>query len=79
MRVKDLIISQIQYANKQLARHSDSFDNRSHEVDYKTGIVTMIERLLFDTGKYNGYMYIDSNDCEFGTPGYFSRKYFLPK
>ena len=77
MRVKDLVISQIQYANKQLARHSDSFDNRAAEVDYKTGIITMIERLLHDTGTYKGFMFLDNDNIEFGTPGYFSRKYFL--
>jgi hypothetical protein len=36
----------------------------------------MIERILMDTGNYDGYMHLDKDDCEFGTNGYFSRKYF---
>ena len=36
----------------------------------------MIEKVLIDTGNYSGYMHLDKDDCEFGTLGYFSRKYF---
>ena len=36
----------------------------------------MIEKVLMDTGNYNGYYHLDKDDCEFGTLGYFGRKYF---
>jgi hypothetical protein len=78
MRVKDLVISQIEYANKQLARHSDSFDNSSSECEFKMGVIALLENMLHDTGNYNGFMFVDNNQIEIGTPGYFSRKYFLP-
>ena len=77
MRVKDLVISQIEYANKQLARHSDSFDNATSEVEFKLGVIAMVERLMHDTGTYKGFAFADTNNIEYGTPGYFSSKYFL--
>ena len=79
MKVKDLVKLQVEYANTQLARPSDSFDNPSSECEYKSGVIAMVERLLFEANSYNGYTYNDSNDCEFGTTGYFSRKYYSLK
>jgi hypothetical protein len=31
---------------------------------------------LLESNTYNGYMHLDADDCEFGTLGYYSRKYF---
>lgn len=62
----------LDWANVQLARTDEYAD-----VGFKSGIVTMIERVLMDSGNYNGYHHLDSEDCEFGTNGYFSRKYLL--
>jgi len=61
----------VEYANMQLQR-TDEYAT----TDFKSGICAFIERILLDTGTYNGYTYIDNNDCEFGTHGYFSRKYY---
>jgi hypothetical protein len=61
----------ISYANDQLAR-TDEFAN----VDFKCGVITMIERVLHDTNNYQGFMFLNSDDCETGTMGYFSRRYF---
>ena len=78
MRVKDLVKFQIEYANKQLARHSDSFDNASSEIEFKLGVIALLENMLHDSGNYNGFMFVDNSQIEIGTPGYYSRKYFLP-
>ena len=61
----------LDYSNNQLAR-TDDFAS----MDFKTGVCTMIERILHDTGNYNGFMFLNGDDCAIGTPGYFSRKYF---
>jgi hypothetical protein len=61
----------LEWANMQLARNDEYAD-----VGFKSGIATMIERVLLDSGNYNGYYHLKSDDCEFGTLGYFSRKYF---
>ena len=60
----------LNYANKQLKR-TDEFANEN----FKSGIIAMIENVLMETGNYNGYMFLDSEDSEFGTPGYFNRQY----
>ena len=61
----------LEWANIQLQRNDEYADT-----GFKSGICTMIERILMDTGNYDGYMHLDKDDCEFGTNGYFSRKYF---
>ena len=61
----------LEWANKQLARTDEYADS-----GFKFGIIAMIERILMDSSNYNGYMHLDKDDCEFGTIGYFSRKYF---
>lgn len=61
----------LDYANNQLAR-TDEYGSS----DFKSGVCAMIERILHDTGNYNGFMFIDPNNSDHGTLGYFSRKYF---
>jgi len=58
------------FANYQLAR-TDEFAT----ADYKRGICNMIERVLHDTGNYEGFGFLDNNDREIGTVGYYSRCY----
>ena len=58
------------FANYQLAR-TDEFAT----ADYKAGICNMIERVLHDTGNYEGFGFLDNNDRETGTLGYYSRCY----
>ena len=59
------------WANIQLARTDEYAD-----VGFKSGIATMLERILLDSDNYNGYSHLDSDDCEINTLGYFSRKYW---
>jgi hypothetical protein len=58
------------FANYQLAR-TDEFAT----VDFKCGICSMIERVLHDTGNYEGFGFLDNSDSETGTLGYYSRFY----
>ena len=67
VEVKELL----EWANTQLGRTDEYAD-----VGFKSGIACMIERVLLNAGAYNGYSHIDGNNCEFGTIGYFSRKYY---
>ena len=43
---------------KMLDWANDMLAYDGHDQGYKSGICTMIERLLIDTGRYNGYYYI---------------------
>ena len=61
----------LDYANNQLKR-TDPDATR----DFKSGVCAMIERILHDTENYNGFMFVNSNDSDHGSLGYFSRKYF---
>ena len=58
------------FANYQLAR-TDAIAT----VDFKCGICAMIERVLHDTGNYEGFGFLDHDDCQTGTLGYYSRFY----
>ena len=58
------------FANFQLAR-TDEFAT----ADYKAGICSMIEKVLLNTGDYEGFGFLDYTDCETGTLGYYSRCY----
>jgi len=64
------VLQMLKYANVQLAR-TDKFVTK----EYKDGIVTMIEKILHDTGNYAGFSFIDNNDIDCGTLGYYSRQY----
>ena len=63
----------VEWANKQLAR-TDEYAG----MGFKAGIATMVERLLMDSGNYNGFGFINNDDSELGTVGYYSRYYTLP-
>ena len=64
------VLQMLEYANIQLAR-ADKFVTK----EYKDGIVTMIEKILHDTGNYAGFSFIDNNDIDCGTLGDYSRQY----
>lgn len=64
------VSTMVEWANTQLARTDEYADK-----GFKSGISTMIERILFDTNNYNGFMFIDNEDSECGTLGYYSRTY----
>ena len=62
------VLRMLKFANQQLAR-TDEWAT----VEYKVGIVNMIEEILHATGNYEGFVFIDNNDSETGTLGYYSR------
>ena len=64
------VVRLLEWANRQLARIDEYADT-----GFKRGIACMIERVLMESNTYNGYMHLDADDCEFGTLGYYSRKY----
>jgi len=64
--VKDMLV----YANKQLCRTDDVATK-----DFKSGICVMIEKILLSTDNYKGYCYLDLNNRELDTIGYYSRCY----
>ena len=66
----------LEWANNQLERTDEYADIYRYQLHMRSGICTMIEKVLMDTGNYNGYYHLDKDDCEFGTLGYFGRKYF---
>ncbi len=51
-RKKINVIAVLTEANKQLAKQDDEATE-----DFKKGVCIMIERILMDTGNYNGYNY----------------------
>ena len=64
------VLRMLKYANQQLAR-TDEWAT----VEYKVGIVNMIEEILHATDNYAGFGFIDNNDSDCGTLGYYSRQY----
>ena len=64
------VLRMLKFANQQLAR-TDEWAT----VDYKIGIVNMIEEILHATDNYAGFGFVDNNDSETGTLGYYSRQY----
>ena len=64
----------LNWANTELQR-TDEFAT----VDFKAGICSMIEMVLFKSNNYNGFMFKNNNDSETGTLGYYSRFYYHPK
>ncbi len=65
------VLSLLEWANKNLKRE-DEFAT----VDFKSGICSMIEMVLHESGNYEGFMFQDNNDSDCGTLGYYSRQYF---
>ena len=61
----------LEYANIQLAR-----TDKHVTKEYKIGIVNMIEKILHDTRNYAGFMFVDNDDSDTGTLGYYSRQYY---
>ena len=72
---KTIAVKQIvECANQQLARTDDYAD-----IKFKSGVSVMAEKILHESNSYNGFMFIDSNNTSFGTVGYYSRHYSLPR
>jgi len=66
--VKELL----DYANRQLARKDEHAT-----YDFKSGIATMIETVLFNSNQYNGYMHLGGNKIE--DADYYARAYHMKK
>ena len=65
------VLMLLQWANKNLARE-DEFAT----VDFKSGVCTMIELVLHESGNYEGFGFVDKDDSETGSLGYYSRVYW---
>jgi len=44
--------------------------------DYKSGLCAALEIILHESGNYNGFQFVNNNDSEMLTHGYFARKYY---
>lgn len=58
-----------EYVNKLLAIEE-------LHVEHKAGLIDMIHHVLHKTDNYQGFMFINNEDSEIGTPGWHNRKYF---
>mgnify|MGYP001179056492 FL=1 len=65
------VLMLLEWANKNLARE-DEFAT----VDFKSGICSMIELVLHESGNYEGFTFQDNDDSACGTLGYYSRIYW---
>ena len=65
------VLTLLEWANKNLARE-DEFAT----VDFKSGICSMIDMVLLESGNYEGFSFQDNDDSKTGTLGYYSRIYF---
>ena len=65
------VLMLLEWANKNLARE-DEFAT----VDFKSGICTMIDMVLLESGNYEGFGFHNNDDSATGTLGYYSRIYF---
>jgi hypothetical protein len=61
----------LEWANSHLER-TDEFAT----AEFKAGIATAIERILFNTNNYKGFAFLNNEDSETGTLGYYSRYYY---
>ena len=68
--VKSLLV----YANEQLSR-KDEYATMS----FKMGICNMIEMVLMDTKNYVGFMFLNNDDSELHTMGYWNRRYYFSR
>ena len=66
--------SMLAYANDQLKR-TDEYAT----IWFKAGICLMIEHILMSTDNYRGFMFIDNNDSDINTLGYYSRAYYFDR
>ena len=65
------VLMLLEWVNKNLARE-DEFAT----VDFKSGICTMLELVLHESGNYEGFAFHNNDDSDCGTLGYYSRIYF---
>jgi hypothetical protein len=56
--------------NEQLSR-TDEYATK----EFKIGLCTVLEKILWETDNYKGFSFIDNDNSEFNTVGFYSRKY----
>lgn len=61
----------LEWANHNLKR-DDEYATR----EFKIGIICMLEDVLHATNNYAGFMFLNNDDSDTGTLGYYSRTYF---
>lgn len=71
MRKTIEVSGMLEWANGHLKRNDEFADAK-----FKAGICTVIEKILLDSGNYKGFGFIDNNDSECGTLGYYNRFYY---
>jgi hypothetical protein len=71
MRKTIEVTEMLDWANEMLARTDVYADSK-----FKAGICTTIERILFNSGNYKGFSFLNNEDSESGTLGYYSRVYY---
>ncbi len=65
------VLTLLEWANKNLRR-----DDEFATADFKLGVCSMIEMTLHASDNYEGFMFLDNDDSDCGTLGYYSRSYF---
>jgi hypothetical protein len=71
MRKTIEVTEMLDWANEMLARTDVYADSK-----FKAGISTAIESILTKTGNYKGFGFLNNEDSETGTIGYYSRVYY---
>ena len=64
------VLPLVTWANAQLERKDDDATK-----DFKSGVCVMIEKVLLSSNNYHGFCFLDNEDCDIRTLGYFTRKY----
>jgi hypothetical protein len=72
MRKTTSVSTLIKYVNQNLTR-KDEYAT----VGYKMGLCDVLESVLHSTDSYRGFGFIDSDDSETGSLGYYSRHYYI--
>lgn len=67
IKVKNLL----NHANGILASKDPYFTK-----DFKAGVCAMLDKSLHLSNNYNGFMFINNEDSDIDTLGYYTRKYF---
>jgi len=68
VKVKEIV----DIANEHLAR-TDEFGSS----EFKAGVCVMVEEVLRKANAYNGFYHLDPENCDLGTIGYYSRRYYI--
>ena len=68
------VLTLLEWANKNLER-----DDEYATVEFKSAMCSMIEMVLHETDNYEGFMFLNHEDSDTGTLGYYSRSYFYSR